>query len=126
LGVYSQFFFFNFYKATKQVHRWLERLHDRRMILEEKLKMKREQFEEMADFLVHDKEMTGLVEELERLRKASQEFSLGHSVQSAEEQRDELDKMVHDMKVRFKKQHCLQEMYICLHAQYQHYSPGLI
>ncbi|CAL8129596.1 unnamed protein product [Orchesella dallaii] len=85
--------------ATKQVHRWLERLHDRRMILEEKLKMKREQFEEMADFLVHDKEMSGLLDELERLRKASQEFSLGHSVQSAEEQRDALDKMVHDMKM---------------------------
>lgn len=102
-----------YFLATKQVHRWLERLHDRRMILEERLKMKREQFEEMKDYLVYDKDMNELIEELNRLQKQSQEFSLGDSVSTAEGQRDALEGMVRDMKM-------LQERALLLARRLEH------
>lgn len=82
------------------MHRWLERLHDRRVLLEERLKLKRDQFEEMAEFLLFDKEIGVLARELNLLRQASLDFSLGSSVQTAENQRSGLDKMVREMKVR--------------------------
>lgn len=69
------------------------------MLLEERLKTKREQFEEMQDFLVYDKEMNELIEEMRRLERQSQEFSLGTNVTTADNQRTELERMVRDMKI---------------------------
>jgi hypothetical protein len=77
----------------------LERLHDRRVILEERLRIKREQLEEVFDNSKYDQEIRGLLQELDQYRDFSDQFNFGDSVSSAENRKEHLTQVEKHLKV---------------------------
>lgn len=90
-----------FNPATRQVQRWLERLHDRRIILEEKLKNKKEHLEEISDNAKYDREIREVATGVEECRKLLGDFNFGDSVPSAERRREHLTEIMKELKVWF-------------------------
>ncbi|XP_021966821.1 uncharacterized protein LOC110861999 isoform X1 [Folsomia candida] len=85
--------------ATRQVHRWLERLHDRRIILEERLRNKKEQLEELSDNSKYDQEIREVVHELEQCISILDQFNFGDSVPSAKQRKEHLSQVEKQLKI---------------------------
>jgi len=66
--------------ANRQVQRWLERLHDRRVLLEERLRVKREEVEEKSRAYRAESDLTTLEVEVEGIALGLESTTLGDSL----------------------------------------------
>jgi len=90
-----------FLLAKKQIKRWLERLRDRKIILEDKLTVKQEQWDEFIDYLLTHKEIHNLEEELNVLKGESATGShFGEDKESCKRKEDMMVQLIQRMKVR--------------------------
>jgi hypothetical protein len=85
--------------ANRQVQRWLERLHDRRILLEERLRGKREEVEEVlaGGSLEHD--LLEVESAVEGLRMRVEGVTLGKDFRTAEDEERGLNEIESVLKV---------------------------